>query len=517
MDDPYDVIICGTGMVECVLAGILGVEGKRVLVMDRNRYYGGDCASLQLEQLYKEFNKGEPPAKFGKGHLYNVDLCPKLLLGGGNLVKILSKSVAERYSMSFTVIQGSYILHKGKIQKVPITPSQALGSSLMGIFEKRRCGMFLKYIAEYDVSDPKTHEKRDLKTMTFHALAKDFGLDGNTEAFIGTAVALELDQGFLSRPALPTVMKLQLYLESQMLYKDSPYVYPVYGLGDIPQAFARLCAVFQGVFMLNKPDMEVVLDASGNFAGVKSEDKVATAPIVIGDPTYFPSKVRKTGDVVRAICILDHPIPGIVSGSVSCQIILPAQETKRRTDTYVLQVSSAHKVCPDGLYLAIVSATMEDGTPEENIRHGMSLIGPVMDTFIKVYPQYAPDSSKNVKGDGCFIGSSLDATTHFENEAEQVLALYKGITGHALDIDSFVVPSEEDLMRMHVEAADKRAAAGAAAGAAAAPDAAASAVAASAAAAAAAADAEAEAEAARALAELDAAAAAEEATGGAAE
>ena len=39
MDEEYDAIILGTGLKECVLAGLLGVAGKKILHMDRNKYY----------------------------------------------------------------------------------------------------------------------------------------------------------------------------------------------------------------------------------------------------------------------------------------------------------------------------------------------------------------------------------------------------------------------------------------------------------------------------------------------
>jgi RAB protein geranylgeranyltransferase component A len=34
-DDP------GTGLTECLLSGLFSVEGKKVLHLDRNQYYGG--------------------------------------------------------------------------------------------------------------------------------------------------------------------------------------------------------------------------------------------------------------------------------------------------------------------------------------------------------------------------------------------------------------------------------------------------------------------------------------------
>lgn len=84
MDETYDVIILGTGLTECILSGLLSVNGKKVLHMDRNDYYGGDCASLTLDQAWKHFGEaGEPPKELGPVRQYNVDLIPKFLMANG--------------------------------------------------------------------------------------------------------------------------------------------------------------------------------------------------------------------------------------------------------------------------------------------------------------------------------------------------------------------------------------------------------------------------------------------------
>ena len=37
---------------ECILSGMMSVSGKKVLHMDRNKYYGGESASLTpLEEV----------------------------------------------------------------------------------------------------------------------------------------------------------------------------------------------------------------------------------------------------------------------------------------------------------------------------------------------------------------------------------------------------------------------------------------------------------------------------------
>lgn len=77
--------------------------------------------------------------------------------------------------------------------------------------------------------------------------------------------------------------------------------------------------------MLSKPDAQVVYNPDGTFQGVQSEGELAKADFVVGDPSYFPDKVTKTSNVVRAICILSHPIPN-TDDSNSVQIIIPQRQ-----------------------------------------------------------------------------------------------------------------------------------------------------------------------------------------------
>ena len=50
-----------------MLSALLSVDGKKVLHMDRNDYYGADAASLNLTQLWARFREGqEPPKDIGR-------------------------------------------------------------------------------------------------------------------------------------------------------------------------------------------------------------------------------------------------------------------------------------------------------------------------------------------------------------------------------------------------------------------------------------------------------------------
>lgn len=136
-------------------------------------------------------------------------------------------------------------------------------------------------------------------------------------------------------------------------YGKSPYIYPLYGLGELPQSFARLSAIYGGTYMLDKPIDAIVTDDAGKFVGVTSGGETVKAKQVIGDPSYFGAgkadsgKVRviEEGKVVRAICFLKHPIPG-TEDSDSCQIIIPQNQVNRRNGMLclVLHVASYSSV-----------------------------------------------------------------------------------------------------------------------------------------------------------------------------
>ncbi|KAI4528998.1 GDP dissociation inhibitor [Schizophyllum commune] len=426
MDEEYDVVVLGTGLTECILSGLLSVEGKKVLHMDRNDYYGGDSASLNLTQLYRKFRPDQqPPAELGRDRDYNVDLIPKFIIASGELTRILVHTDVTRY-LEFKQIAGSFVYREGKISKVPSTEMEAVKSPLMGLFEKRRAKKFFEFLQGWKDDDPTTHQGIDLDKDSMKTVYEKFGLEPGTQDFIGHAMALYLDDDYITKPARPTYDRIVLYTSSMARYGKSPYIYPLYGLGELPQSFARLSAIYGGTYMLDKPVDEIVTGADGKFVGVRSGSETVKAKQVIGDPSYFTSRVEETGKVIRAICFLKHPIPGTEDAD-SCQIIIPQNQVNRRNDIYIAMVSSTHNVCAKDVYVAIVSTIVETDRPEQEIKPGLDLLGPIHDKFVSITPLYKPTTSG--KEDNVFVTRSYDATSHFETVVEDVQDVWKRVVG----------------------------------------------------------------------------------------
>jgi len=430
MDETYDCIVLGTGLTECILSGMLSVSGKKVLHMDRNKYYGGDSASLTpLEDLFKKFDLPAPDqAQYGRGRDWNVDLIPKFLMANGRLVQLLIHTGVTRY-LEFKSVEGSYVLGKsGKISKVPADEKEALASDLMGLFEKRRFKNFLVWAQDFTEEDPKTWKDMNPKS-TMDEVYKKFGLDENTCDFVGHALALYRDDSYRSKPCPEALGRIKLYSESLARYGKSPYLYPLYGLGELPQGFARLSAIYGGTYMLDKQIDEIVMEG-GKVVGVRSGSETAKCKQVYCDPSYASGSVKKTGRVVRCICLLDHPIPN-TKDALSTQLILPQKQLGRKSDIYISCVSYTHQVSAKGWFVAMISTTVETDNPEAEIQPGLNLLGPIKQKFLEVSDAFEPTDDGTANQ--LFISKTYDATSHFETTCIDVLDIFKRGTGEEFD------------------------------------------------------------------------------------
>ena len=341
----YDVVVLGTGLTECILSGVMSVRGKKVLHMDRNDHYGGEAASVNLETLFKQYGNfaagTEPWKKYGRPNDWNIDLVPKLLMANGELTNILVSTDVTRY-IEFKQIAGSYVQQgngpRATVAKVPSDAGEALRSPLMGIFEKRRARNFLTWVGNFKEDDPKTHNGMNLTQTTMRQVYDKFGLEATTRDFIGHSMALYTTDEYVDNKGMAkdAVERIRLYVNSMARYGKSPYIYPLYGLGELPQGFARLSAIYGGTYMLSTRIDEIKYEG-GKVSGIKAtmerdQDKMqfeTKCKRIIADPSYFPQKVQVVGHLLKAICILNHPIDK-TDNSDSLQLIIPQSQVGRK-------------------------------------------------------------------------------------------------------------------------------------------------------------------------------------------
>jgi len=330
---------------------------------------------------------------------------------------------------------------------VPSDAGEALRSSLMGLFEKRRARNFLEWVGSYKDDDPATHKAGlDLRSCTMKDVFDKFGLEATTRDFIGHSMALYQSDDYITEKGMAedAVSRIRLYVNSMARYGKSPYIYPLYRLGELPQGFARLSAIYGGTYMLNTEVEEILYDGS-KVAGIKATMKergeegegmkfTTKCKKILADPSYFPGKATVTGHLLKAICILNHPIAS-TDNSDSLQLIIPQSQVGRKHDIYIAVVSSAHNVCPKGYYIAIVSTIAEgDSNHHLELQPGLDRLGRIEEKFMgPPIPLYEPlESGVN---DSIFLSKSYDATSHFETTTDDIKDIYRRAEGHELVVE----------------------------------------------------------------------------------
>ena len=119
-------------------------------------------------------------AELGKLRDYSVDLVPKFIMAGGQLVKVLIHTGVANY-MEFKPVDGSYVYRKGsaggKIFKVPTTPKEAMKSGMLGMTEKARMAQFTAWVDSVDLANEETWKSKGLTGSTKLQLNTMLGRD----------------------------------------------------------------------------------------------------------------------------------------------------------------------------------------------------------------------------------------------------------------------------------------------------------------------------------------------------
>lgn len=134
----------------------------------------------------------------------------------------------------------------------------------MGMFDKRRFRKLLVFAQNFDERNPRTYQDVDPTKTTARDLFCRFDLGLDVMELIGHSIALHGSDrsvseavmmnddrwswscdlltlsSYLDQPCVETIRRVRLYSESLSRHNSSPYLYPVYGLGELPQGFARL-------------------------------------------------------------------------------------------------------------------------------------------------------------------------------------------------------------------------------------------------------------------------------------
>merc|ERR1719397_748994 len=289
----------------------------------------------------------------------------------------------------------------------------------------------------------KTHPKKcKMKEITAKELYDKYKIKVKHQLVLGHAIGLFCDDDYLQKKAIPLIKRMQQYIQSSA-HTSSPYTFPQGGMFEISDMLSLRCAIDGGCTLNNCKEKENWLekiiysdDGKGKISGIQIGGDVTECKQLVGEPCYFKGtdKIKESGKgIARAVCILKKPVQGIENKSY--QIIIPGQECERKTDIYITVTSESHKTAPEGNYIAFCSTMQEAKDPEEDLKFALNLLEPGGDfAFSKIWrtPYYVPNNDPSQ--DNVFLTESYDHTTNFMTIQDEVLELYKAITGTNVDL-----------------------------------------------------------------------------------
>lgn len=98
------------------------------------------------------------------------------------------------------------------------------------------------------------------------------------------------------------ILAIQKFLNSLGRYGNTPFLFPMYGCGEIPQCFCRLCAVFGGIYCLKRTITDIHFtntNAALELQSIRCGQQEIKAKNIVFGPTsvsanLFTDQIEKT-------------------------------------------------------------------------------------------------------------------------------------------------------------------------------------------------------------------------------
>ncbi|KAK9870755.1 hypothetical protein WA026_009716 [Henosepilachna vigintioctopunctata] len=309
------------------------------------------CDEITQESLRKDSRK------------FVIDLCPKLQFARGDFVELLISSNIARYA-EFRSISRVLTWINGNLEVVPCSRSDVFANNKVSVIEKRMLMKLLTSIEE-DEKNPSVTEG-----TTFKDFLKSKKLSENILHFVLYALSMSTNETLW----LEGIKKTKRFLNSLGRFGKTPFLFSMYGSGEITQAFCRLSAVFGGVFALNQKLHGLVLK-NNKFESLLCGKQKILSPHIVMNVGLAPEsflKYDKTKLLSRASLITNKSLVNSEKEHMTL-LLYPAANNKLCT---VLELGSLTGTCPKNLFLVHITTKGSDD-PKEDLRECIESLFPV--------------------------------------------------------------------------------------------------------------------------------------------
>ncbi|XP_068060672.1 rab proteins geranylgeranyltransferase component A 1 isoform X2 [Anomalospiza imberbis] len=168
-----------------------------------------------------------------EGRRFNIDLVSKLLYSRGLLIELLIKSNVSRYA-EFKNATRVLAFREGKVEQVPCSRADVFNSRQLTMVEKRMLMKFLTFCLDYEQHP---EEYQAYESSTFAQFLQTRKLTPSLQHFILHSIAMVSETESSTLEGLQATKK---FLQCLGRYGNTPFLFPLYGQGEIPQCFCSI-------------------------------------------------------------------------------------------------------------------------------------------------------------------------------------------------------------------------------------------------------------------------------------
>jgi len=283
---------------------------------------------------------------------FNIDLVPRLLFSRGEMVELLISSNISRYT-EFKAVTRVLTLLNGSLEQVPSSRADVFNTKHISVVEKRILMKFLTWCLQED--------QPPCPDLTFGELLKKEKLTANLTHFVLHSIAMA-EPGVSAQDGLKATKK---FLSSLGRFGPTPFLWSMYGTGELPQAFCRLCAVFGGVYYLGR-SLEGLVVKDGKAEAVVTEGRRIQCDQVVLPASLVPNELRlgeaevSSTSYSRAVLLSKASLLPTDKEQLTF-LSLPKEEKDglRESAAHLIEVGSGTAACPKGLHLLHASTSGE--------------------------------------------------------------------------------------------------------------------------------------------------------------
>ncbi|XP_073919141.1 rab proteins geranylgeranyltransferase component A 1 isoform X3 [Castor canadensis] len=289
-----------------------------------------------------------------EGKRFNIDLVSKLLYSRGLLIDLLIKSNVSRYA-EFKNITRILAFREGRVEQVPCSRADVFNSKQLTMVEKRMLMKFLTFCMEFEEHPD---EYKAYEDVTFSEYLKTQKLTPNLQYFVLHSIAMTSES---TSSTIDGLQATKNFLHCLGRYGNTPFLFPLYGQGELPQCFCRMCAVFGGIYCLHHSIQCLVVDKESRKCKAVIDQfgqRIISKHFLVED-SYFSENMCSCvqyRQISRAVLITDRSVLKTDSDQQISILTIPAEEAGTFA-VRVIELCSSTMTCMKGTYLVHLTCT----------------------------------------------------------------------------------------------------------------------------------------------------------------